>query len=266
MRFAIYVPCYGETYGDPSVLCDLAVEAEAAGWDGFFMWDHVVAQPLVADPWVTLGAIAARTETLTLGPMITPVPRRRPWKLALEASTLQRLSGGRLVLGVGMGVPRDFTSFGEASDAKSRAARMTEGVELVRKLLSGEPVEHEGAVFTASGVRFAPVEVPIWTSGIWPRKVPFLAASQASGLFPIIQDGSGGFAVATPEQAARMKAEFVAAGGPADGDLAIWGGGARPSPAAVSEYADAGATWMLLDGWKASVEELRSYISAGPPR
>ncbi|KJK34163.1 luciferase family protein, partial [Lentzea aerocolonigenes] len=74
MRFAIYVPCYGDTYGDPAVLGDLAVEAEAAGWDGFFMWDHVVAQPLVADPWVTLGAVAARTSRITLGPMITPVP------------------------------------------------------------------------------------------------------------------------------------------------------------------------------------------------
>ncbi|GGU13927.1 LLM class flavin-dependent oxidoreductase [Lentzea flava] len=266
MRFAIYVPCYGDTYGDPAVLCSLAVEAEAAGWDGFFMWDHVVAQPLVADPWVTLGAVAARTSRIALGPMITPVPRRRPWKLALEASTLQRLSSGRLVLGVGMGVPRDYTSFGEPSDARSRAARFSEGVELVQELLSGEPVEHRGEVFEVSGVRFAPVEVPVWTSGIWPRKVPFLAAARASGLFPIIQDGSGGFAVASPEQAARMKADFVAAGGPADGDLAIWGGGARPSAAEVSEYADAGATWLLLDGWKASLEELRSYVSAGPPR
>ncbi len=266
MRFAIYVPCYGDTYGDPAVLCSLAVEAEAAGWDGFFMWDHVVAQPLVADPWVTLGAVAARTSSITLGPMITPVPRRRPWKLALEASTLQRLSGGRLVLGVGMGVPRDYTSFGEAADARSRAVRMTEGVEVVRKLLSGGPVEHHGEVFDVSGVEFAPVEVPVWTSGIWPRRVPFPAASHASGLFPIIQDGSGGFAVASPEQAARMKADFVAAGGPGDGDLAIWGGGARPSASAVSEYADAGATWLLLDGWKASLQELRSYISAGPPR
>jgi alkanesulfonate monooxygenase SsuD/methylene tetrahydromethanopterin reductase-like flavin-dependent oxidoreductase (luciferase family) len=266
MRFAIYVPCYGDTYGDPEVLCSLAVEAEAAGWDGFFMWDHVVAEPLVADPWVTLGAVAARTSSIRLGPMITPVPRRRPWKLALEASTLQRLSGGRLVLGVGMGVPRDFTSFGEPSDARSRAARMTEGVEVVQKLLSGAAVEHHGSVFDVSGVRFAPVEVPVWTSGIWPRKVPFLAAAHASGLFPIIQDGSGGFAVASAEQAARMKADFVAAGGPVDGDLAIWGGGARPSASAVSEYADAGATWLLLDGWKASLSELRSYISAGPPR
>ncbi len=171
-----------------------------------------------------------------------------------------------MVLGVGMGVSRDFTSFGEVSDARSRAARLTEGVELVQELLSGEPVEHRGAVFEVSGVRFAPVEVPVWTSGIWPRKVPFVAAARSSGLFPIIQDGSGGFAVASAEQAAVMKAEFVAAGGPADGDLAIWGGGARPSASMVSEYVDAGATWMLLDGWKASHEELRSYISAGPPR
>ncbi|TWP49592.1 LLM class flavin-dependent oxidoreductase [Lentzea tibetensis] len=265
MRFAIYVPCYG-AYGDPAVLSELAVSAESAGWDGFFMWDHVVAEPLVADPWVTLGAIAARTSSIVLGPMITPVPRRRPWKLALEASTLQRLSGGRLVLGVGMGVPRDYESFGEPSSAKERAARLTEGVSLVRKLLSGEEVQHSGDKFQASGVRFAPVDVPIWASGLWPRKVPFLSARDASGLFPIMQDGNGGFAVPTPEQAAAMKKDFVESGGPADGDLAIWGGGARPSVDLVAEYADAGATWLLSDGWKMSVDELRALVAAGPPR
>jgi alkanesulfonate monooxygenase SsuD/methylene tetrahydromethanopterin reductase-like flavin-dependent oxidoreductase (luciferase family) len=266
MRFAIYVSCFGENYGDPAVLCALAVEAEAAGWDGFFMGDHLVGEPLVADAWVTLGAVAARTSRITLGPMITPVPRRRPWKLAVEASTLHRLSGGRLVLGVGVGVARDCTPFGEDFDARSRAARLTEGVELVQELLSGKPVDHRGKEYTTSGVEFAEVDVPVWTSGIWPRKAPFLAASRASGLFPIIQDGAGGHVMASPDQAARIKADFVAAGGPADGELAIWGSGARPSEHVVSEYADAGATWMLLDGWRSSHEELRSLISAGPPR
>ncbi|GLZ28325.1 luciferase-like protein [Lentzea sp. NBRC 105346] len=264
MRFAIYVPCYG-AYGDPAVLSELAVTAEAAGWDGFFMWDHVIGDPLVADPWVTLGAIAARTSTITLGPMITPVPRRRPWKLAHEASTLQRLSGGRLILGVGMGVPRDYSSFGEPPQ-KGRASRLTEGVELVKKLLSGEEVQHDGEHFQASGVRFAPVDVPVWASGLWPRKVPFLAAKDAAGLFPIMRDDETGFAVPTPEQAKQMKAEFVAAGGPADGDLAIWGGGALPEKDLVGAYAEAGATWLLLDGWKSSVDELRRNIAAGPPR
>lgn len=262
MRFAIYVPCYGD-YGDPAVLSTLAVEAEAAGWDGFFMWDHVIGDRLVADPWVTLGAIAARTSSITLGPMITPVPRRRPWKLAHEASTLQRLSGGRLILGVGMGVPRDYSSFGEP--LKGRARKLTEGVELVKKLLSGAEVQHDGEMFQAKDVRFAPVDVPIWASGNWPRKVPFAAAECAAGLFPIVQDGEGGFAVPTPAQAALMKREFVESGGPADGDLAIWGGGALPEKDLVDAYAEAGATWLLLDGWKSSIPALREYIAAGPP-
>jgi hypothetical protein len=108
--------------------------------------------------------------------------------------------------------------------------------------------------------------VPIWASGLWPRKVPFLAARDAAGLFPILQDDDRGFAVPTPAQAAAMKAQFVESGGPADGDLAIWGGGAKPSKDLVSEYADAGATWLLSDGWKLSVDELRTLITAGPPR
>jgi alkanesulfonate monooxygenase SsuD/methylene tetrahydromethanopterin reductase-like flavin-dependent oxidoreductase (luciferase family) len=260
MRFAIYVPCYGESYGDPAVLCSLAVEAEAAGWDGFFMWDHVVAQPLVADPWVTLGAVAARTSSITLGPMITPVPRRRPWKVALEASTLQRLSGGRLVLGVGAGVPQDFSPFGERV---SRAEAMSEGVEVLRALLSGAVVEHRGPLFEVSGVRFEPVEVPIWVGGNWPRESPFRAAARADGVVPATF-GAEGLVVLSPGDAARMKADFVASGGPVEGDVALWGGGVLPS--GVAEYEEAGVTWMFTDGGAAEVEELRAFVAAGPPR
>ena len=259
MRFAIYVPCYGDAYGDPAVLCSLAVEAEAAGWDGFFMWDHVVAQPLVADPWVTLGAVAARTSRLRLGPLVTSLGRRRPWKVALEASTLQRLSGGRLVLGVGAGTPQDFSPFGEPLP---RGEAMSEGVELLRSLLSGELVDHRGALFRASGVRFAPVEVPLWVGGMWPRSVPFRAAAFADGVVPAVFDESG-LAVVSPDDAARIKADFVADGGPADGDLAIWAGGGFSE---VKAYEEAGVTWMQSDGGARSLAELRSFVLAGPPR
>jgi alkanesulfonate monooxygenase SsuD/methylene tetrahydromethanopterin reductase-like flavin-dependent oxidoreductase (luciferase family) len=266
MRFAIYVPNYG-AYGDPAVLVELAVAAEAAGWDGFFIWDHiVVGTPPAADPWVTLGAMAARTTRIALGPLIVPLPRRRPWKLAMEAGTVQRLSGGRLVLGVGAGVPRDYVSFGEPSGAKARSGRLEEGVRVVRQLLSGEPVNHQGEHFQVNDVRMTPVDVPIWVSGIWPRKVPFVAADGAEGLFPIIRDDEGGFALPTAEQVAAIRAEFVAAGGKPDGELAIWGGGVLPEADVVASYEDAGATWLFSDGWKMSVDELKSHIAAGPPR
>ena len=118
MQFGIYVPNFG-AYGDPHNLLTLATEAEAAGWDGFFLWDHLLIFPGAAvpfvDAWVTLAGIATRTERMRLGPMITPVARRRPWKLAREIVSLDQLSRGRAVLGVGLGNPADveFQYFGE---------------------------------------------------------------------------------------------------------------------------------------------------------
>ncbi|ANZ40729.1 hypothetical protein BBK82_36795 [Lentzea guizhouensis] len=260
MRFAIYVPCFGPELGDPSVLVSLAVAAEEAGWDGFFLWDHVVVpeEPVVADVWVTLGAVAARTSSIRLGPMVTSLGRRRPWKVALEASSLQRLSGGRLTLGIGAGVPQDFVPFGESL---SRAEAMSEGVELLRALLSGEVVDYRGSVFRAEGVRFAPVDVPIWVGGMWPRQAPFRAAALADGLVPAVFDESG-LAVVSPADAARIRAEFVASGGPVGGDLAVWG----PGLSDVGAYEEAGVTWVFTDGGVSSLGELRAFVAAGPPR
>ncbi|WP_112268369.1 LLM class flavin-dependent oxidoreductase [Lentzea terrae] len=261
MRYGIYVPNFGSSLGDPSVLVSLAVAAEEAGWDGFFLWDHVVrpGEPVLADVWVTLGAVAARTSSIRLGPMVTSLGRRRPWKVAAEASTLQRLSGGRLVLGVGAGVPDDFVPFGERV---SRAEALSEGVSLLRALLSGEPVEHQGALFQASGVRFARVDVPLWIGGNWPRSIPFRAAEHGAGVVPATFVDYE-LVVLSPDEAAAMKAAFVASGGPADGDVAIWGGGALPEE--VKEYEDAGVTWMFTDGGAAGLDELRAFVAAGPP-
>lgn len=262
MRCGIYVPNFGSSLGDPSVLVSLAVAAEDAGWDGFFLWDHVVrpGESVLADVWVTLGAVAARTSSIRLGPMVTSLGRRRPWKVALEASTLQRLSGGRLVLGVGAGVPDDFVPFGERG---SRAEALSEGVALLRALLSGEVVEHRGSLFEVSGVRFAPVEVPLWVGGVWPRSVPFRAAEHAAGVVPATFAGQE-LVVLSPADAAAMKAAFVASGGPVDGDVAIWGGARLPE--GVAEYEEAGVTWMFTDGGAVGLEELREFVVAGPPR
>ena len=208
---------------------------------------------------MTLGAVAARTSRIVLGPMVTSLGRRRPWKVAAEASTLQRLSGGRLVLGVGAGVPDDYVPFGERV---SRAKALSEGVELLRALLSGETVDHRGEVFRAEGVRFAPVDVPLWIGGNWPRSVPFRAAAHGAGVVPAtFVDGR--LAVLSPDDAARMKADFVASGGPADGEVAIWGGSL---PEVVKEYEDAGVTWMFTDGGARDLGELRAFVADGPPR
>ena len=269
MRYGIYVPSYG-SYGDPAVLRDLAVEAEDAGWHGFFMWDLITPDaydPPVADPWVVLAAIAQATSTIQLGPMVVPLPRRRPAKLALEASTLQSLSGGRVILGLGTGVGWDFTRFGESAKRSELAARLDEGAALLQALLSGEPVEHSGTYYQATDVRFPPAEVPVWTSGFWPRKGPIRGARGADGLFPQMRDESDDFRLPTPAEVRAIRAEFVQTGGRSDGDLAIWSPSRSGTPAAAraEEYEQAGVTWWFQDGSELSPAELRARIADGPP-
>ena len=128
MRYGVYVPNFGP-YGDARVLAGLAYEAEEAGWDGFFLWDQVSKSTLtptfdpMVDPWVALTAIALRTHTIRLGTLVTPLPRRRPWMVARETVSLDHLSGGRLIFGVGAGGGYyDFEALGEVLDARGLAA------------------------------------------------------------------------------------------------------------------------------------------------
>jgi alkanesulfonate monooxygenase SsuD/methylene tetrahydromethanopterin reductase-like flavin-dependent oxidoreductase (luciferase family) len=251
MRFGVYVPSYGP-FGDPLVLRDLAVAAEAAAWDGFFMFDVINPldnqPPPVADPWVTLAAIAQATT----------------WKLALEAGTLDRLSGGRLILGLAAGVPGDYTTFGEP--VAQRWSRLDEAAELLHKLLAGGTVEHTGEHYQVSGGSFAPADVPVWASGFWPRRAPVRGARDASGLFVQIRDPGNDFRLPTPAELAPIRADFLASGGSADGEIAIWSPSTEPSAGLAGEYAAAGVTWWFSDGSAVSPDDLRQRIAAGPPR
>jgi alkanesulfonate monooxygenase SsuD/methylene tetrahydromethanopterin reductase-like flavin-dependent oxidoreductase (luciferase family) len=269
MRYGIYVPSFG-TYGDPALLRDLAVAAEEAGWHGFFMWDLLSTpdyDPPVADPWVVLAAAAAATTSITLGPMSVPLPRRRPAKVALEAGTLQALSGGRLVLGLATGASWDLARFGESARRSELAARLDEGAELLHALLSGAPVDHDGTYYRVTDVRFPRVDVPVWTSGFWPRTAPVRGARGAAGLFPQIRDGVEGFRLPTPAEIGAIRADFEEAGGRAGGDIAIWSPSASAAPDAerAASYADAGVTWWFQDGSELTPDQLRTRIAGGPP-
>jgi alkanesulfonate monooxygenase SsuD/methylene tetrahydromethanopterin reductase-like flavin-dependent oxidoreductase (luciferase family) len=152
MRFGLHLANFGPVGGDPRLLATLATEAESAGWDGFFLWDHILGDPAwrepMIDPWIGLAAIATATRRLRLGALVTPVPRRRPWHLARETTTLDHLSGGRLVVGVGLGNPPDaeFEHFGEDGDARRRARRLDEGLAILDGLWSGRPSRFDGDV------------------------------------------------------------------------------------------------------------------------
>ncbi len=173
MRYAISVPNYGD-FADPSVTIALARDIEAAGWDAFFLWDHVLVRNgnVVADPWTLLAAIAVSTERIRLGTMVTPLPRRRPWQVVRQIVTLDHLSGGRAVLGVGIGYPPklEYEVFGESGDERVRAELLDEGLDVVTGLMSGRPFSFDGRHYHLDGVEFAPQpvqrpRVPIWVAG-----------------------------------------------------------------------------------------------------
>ena len=271
MRHAINLPNFGP-FGNPRLMAELAVEAEAAGWDGFFIWDHVMwvapnNEP-VAEPWVTLGAMAMATERIRLGPMVTPLPRRRPWQVARQAATLDQLSNGRAVLGVGIGGDwfGDYSRFGEPPDDRTHGEQLDEALEVIRGLWGAAPFSYAGKHYTVRDTQFLPAPVqpriPIWVAGVWPGTKPFRRAAQYDGVAPIPR-GEG--TQLSPDDIRALKdyiQQHRTATEPFDVVLA-------GPPLAAEQYAglaDAGVTWYQ-DGflWEDTVDTVRAHIRRGSP-
>lgn len=180
-----------DALADPRVVGDLAARAEAAGWDGFFVWDHLQygeRVTAIADVWTCCAAVAMRTERMLLGPMVTPLARRRPQVLARQAASLAVLSGGRFVLGLGLGDDwvGEFSAFGDEPDPPTRGRMLDEGLEVLTGLLSGGPVDHDGSHYTAREARFHPAPaVPIWLAARFGNRAPLRRAARHDGLFVI---------------------------------------------------------------------------------
>src|SRR4051812_8699584 len=193
MKQAVNLPVIGE-YSDPKLLAELAAEAEQAGWDGVFVWDALVLdsnlRPPVTDPWIALAAIAANTERVKIGTMIAQLARRRPWKVAREVVALDHLSGGRMILGVGLGFAQqaDFEQFGEEGDARVRARKLDEALDIIAGLCTGEPFSYHGDHYHIEETVFTPrplqSHIPIWVAGYWPNKKPFQRAARWDGMCP----------------------------------------------------------------------------------
>jgi len=281
LQYAINIPNYG-TFADAALVAELAAEAEAAGWDGFFVWDHILAPYVVpiADPWVLLTAVAIATRRIRIGPMVTPLPRRRPEELARQAVTIDRLSDGRLILGLGSGddTRREYSAFDGPADDRTRAELLDEGLEVLAGLWTGEPFTHEGQHFHVNDATFLPrpvqqPRIPIWIAGRWPYPRPFRRAAHWDGAIPVSRDGplrpEQCRAVADLIERLREDDRIPASDQPFDIAVVGWNRGKQPAEEVVlaQQFAAAGATWFQVAlSERYTAAEALDRIRTGPPR
>ncbi|MGC4110414.1 MAG: LLM class flavin-dependent oxidoreductase [Nocardioides sp.] len=269
MRYAMVLPG-----GTATEQLEQAVLAEEAGWDGVFVWEAAYG----VDAWGLLSAIAARTTRLTLGTALTPLPWRRPWKVASQVVTLDQISGGRAVLMVGLGaVSTDLPMTGEELDLRTRAEMMDEGIDLVRELWRGGGHVH-GRHYTYDVDRTdlaevgVPVQdpIPIWVVGLWPRPKSMRRALRCDGIMPQ-------YAEEPSPALMRQMCDWLGEQGAPDGYDVVAegetdGGDPSAAAAAVAPWVDAGATWWLETRWAMPhhgsdrAREVRERLAAGPPR
>jgi alkanesulfonate monooxygenase SsuD/methylene tetrahydromethanopterin reductase-like flavin-dependent oxidoreductase (luciferase family) len=282
MFYALNLPNGGQ-WSDPYTLAGLAHLAEESGWDGVFLEDYIVwqSQQVVPtyDPWISLAAMAMQTKRIRLGTNVTPLARRRPWKVAREAITLDHLSNGRFILGVGLGdtgesVGSDvsFTHFGEVINAKQRAQMLDEALDVIVGLWSGEPFHYDGTYFQVKEVRFVPrpiqtPRIPIWVGGGWPLKGPTQRAARWDGS-RLYKHQTGSM---TPDDIHAFQALVHQQRGSLEGyDIVVSTN--RRNPAGAEERAhirslvEAGATWCAeyIPPTIGDLETVRAHIAQGP--
>lgn len=264
--------------GDATVAADLAAEAEQSGWDGFFCWEPTWGN----DAWVMLTAAAMRTSTIRLGTMLTPLPKRKPWEVASQALTLDNLSGGRVILSVGLGAnePR-FWMFEDDPGRRVRAEMLDEGLEMIQLMYQGEPFEYRGTHYRAHrpDMMIPPPStqrprITTWVVGLWPAPKSMRRAAAWDGWLPNFKEvGGPGLPDrgTLAEAVAWIRTERERTGRSMEGYDIVTEGTTAPGAAGVAEaqaWAEAGATWWLEAAWTLEgdvVEQCRPRLRAGPP-
>jgi alkanesulfonate monooxygenase SsuD/methylene tetrahydromethanopterin reductase-like flavin-dependent oxidoreductase (luciferase family) len=269
MNFGVVLPG-----GSAVEQLELAMLAEEAGWDGVFVWEAAYG----VDAWSLLAAIAVKTTRVRIGTDLTPLPWRRPWKLASQVATVDQLSGGRAVLTVGLGaLADDLPLTGEVSDLRARAERLDEGIDLVRALWNGDTT-YDGKLFAYDGtgarhlsaaVRPVQERIPIWVVGLWPRPKSMARVLRCDGIVPQYADEPSPFqAHEIVEWLAQHDAshlDVIAEGETSSVDH-------EQARSLVTPWDEAGCTWWLETRWGSPerdserVEEVRERLKAGPPR
>ena len=276
MKYAILMPNFGAG-GDASFLVDLAREAEGAGWDAFFLWDHLQwpgIEPCV-DPWVALGAMAVVMQRIRVGTMVTPVPRRDIAKLARETISVDRLSGGRLILGIGLGwhtIP-EWSGFGHETELKTRGAMLNEALEVLFALWSGEAVDHSGRFYEVHCDGFGPPlqkpRISVWAGATWPSVRPLRRAAMLDGVMPIAKNASQGQRL-TPEDVGEIRTLMTGHTNlPQDYAFAIGDATQGPNDTEMPRsFASAGVNWWV-ESCRSLLQEpdkLVERVKCGPAR
>jgi hypothetical protein len=274
MKFGFVYPA-----SDPLQAIEYALIAEQAGWDAFFVYESIWS----TDPWVTLSYIAARTERLRLGTMLTPLPVLSPWKLAAETATLDALSNGRVILAAGLGAPDSgFANFGLPIDRRTRAERLDEGLEIVNGLWAGQPFTFQGEHYSLKPTQFnpppAPVQtchgvphIPTWVVGAWFSEKSMRRVIKYDGFIPNIMEGPPGPKPILPAQVRDMRS-WLDANHKGEKPLDIIVDGQTPvkEPARhaeiVTPFIEAGATWWIESMWDKGMKQVLDRLKKGPPR
>jgi alkanesulfonate monooxygenase SsuD/methylene tetrahydromethanopterin reductase-like flavin-dependent oxidoreductase (luciferase family) len=278
LRYGLYVPCFGKS-AEPTVMSKMAVDAEKFGWDGFFLWDHVVEWdrrvPLY-DSFTSLAAIAAKTTDIRIGTTVTPLPSRKPWSVARQTVTLDHLSNGRLTLGVGLGTKEscDYDRFAEDADNKLLAEKLDESLDIITGLWTGRSFSYAGKHYRIGSSIFIPrprqrPRIPIWVAGFWPHKAPMRRAAKWDGVIPLLDPGR----LMKPEDLSKI-VEFVRSIRSSNESFDVvnisWTTGVnrKRDSEKVRSFAEAGMTWWLesLYTMRDSPVAMRKRIRLGPPR
>ncbi|HKP87807.1 MAG TPA: LLM class flavin-dependent oxidoreductase [Blastocatellia bacterium] len=259
-------------------MCGLAAEAEQAGWDGIFIADALSMDLPWFDPWIAMGAMAMKTERIRIGTMIAAVPRRRPWKMAREAVTIDQISKGRLILGVGLGAADfdgGFSKVGEPVDLKTRAELLDEGLDIMAGLWTGKPFSFKGEHYQVDKLKMLPAtvqspRVPIWVVGVWPKEKSMRRTIKWDGVIPQKYKGTPSD-IPTADFYRPIK-DYVAEHHPHPDRFDIIAGGVTPGRSKkraiekVRPFMEAGATWWTESDWSANMKKTLERIRQGPPR
>jgi alkanesulfonate monooxygenase SsuD/methylene tetrahydromethanopterin reductase-like flavin-dependent oxidoreductase (luciferase family) len=276
MKYGIYAPNFGNTFGNPKLITKLAIEAEKSEWDGFFLWDHIINTegfPQTVDPFIALTSVAENTEKIHIGTTVTPVPRRRPWKLARETVTLDTLSEGRLILGIGLGGPSEFSVMNEETNLRVMAQMADEQLEILNGLWSGEEFSYTGKHYKIDKVKFLPrpvqrPRIKLWGAGTWPKKGPFKRAAKLDGVVPLKADYTNPL---TPDDYRKIIAYMKKHGLHYPYDVVEINFDITKSDdkkRTILDFQNAGVNWWLelVSDWTGSYEKIRNIIAQGPSR